>query len=140
MQKNGQFQTNATHSSENVQDFANMISAQLEAYNQGIAHLASLMHDIKVASENNIRHEWHQLKLNNDVRLNFDAISVYIDNANNANPITLNTGASRGSFIIPAGTQQWIHPLGSRNFELSGDAPTTQVFANFVDTLIPLAY
>lgn len=60
------------------------------------------------------------LQPNTDVQLNFSAMSVYVDNSGNANEITLQPEGYPGVFTVAANTQEWIYPLGTKVFRVSG--------------------
>lgn len=112
-----------------------------ESFNQGFSALneqlesiGRLLHEIKVAGESNVQRIPRKLEPGNTLEINFDAMTVYVDNSQSANPITL-TDENGVSFTVPTNTQSWIHPLGARIFDVTGTNPCKAIF---FDRFLPI--
>lgn len=117
-----------------VADFANGVSVHLEKLNSSMEYMGTLLHLVHTSQEKAVVREIKKLVPDNTLSFNFKVLSIYVDNSQNADALTLTT-ENGVSFTVAANTQQWVHPMGCNYIDVSG---TGTCPAMFVDTFLPI--
>ena len=102
--------------------------------NNHFSELGGVLKEISDASNRKIFKQWRSLNAS-DLLFDNSIMSIYVDNSQNANVITIKPDSALGVFIIPANTAVWITPLGSSLFSVSGTI-AAPVYALFTDEII----
>lgn len=104
---------------------------------QHFEHIGSVLSEIKKAQDKGIKRQTVTLTPGRDFGTdNFDVMSMYVDNSASGQAITIQPDGSRVTFQVAANARAWIHPLGARNFLVSGTGTAAQVI--LVDTFLPI--
>lgn len=115
--------------------FSNQFEVLKDTINLKFEMLGGLLSSIQKNTERAIRKEWKSVYAEADtIVCNFKVMTIYVDNSQNANSITINPPGA-GSFEIAANSQEWIHPLGIHEFDVTGSGSAKVMM---VDTFLPI--
>lgn len=92
--------------------------------------IGQMLGRVMASTERGIQKQNARLTEGKAVGLNFEALSVYVDNSQGTTELDLiDEGGIH--FTIAAGAQSWVHPMGCSQFEVSGgDGNIPAMFVN----------
>lgn len=117
-----------------VAHFANNVAAGIEMLNAQFQLVGRILHEMKAATEKNIKKEVRQVTPGDTQSFNFHVMSIYVDNSNGSSAVTL-IDENSVTYTVAANSTGWVHPLGSRYFDVQGQNAFRAVF---VDEFIPI--
>lgn len=131
---NDVFGRNKSGSMENSTGGDLALNQLITQMNNHFSELGGVLKEISDASNRKIFKQWRSLNAS-DLVFDNSIMSIYVDNSQNANAITIKPDSALGVFIIPANTATWITPLGASLFSISGTI-AAPVYALFTDEII----
>ena len=131
---NDVFGRNQSGSMENSTGGDLALNQLITQMNIHFSELGGVLKEISNATDRKIFKQWRSLTAS-DLLFDNSIMSIYVDNSQNANIITIKPDSALGVFVIPASTATWITPLGASLFSISGTI-AAPVYALFTDEII----
>lgn len=95
-----------------------------------LGKIGNFLQEIKSAQESKRVKDSKVVHAGSDILVNFDCQSIFVDNSQNPNVLTINPFGKSYGFSVAANSTAWVHPLGGKQFSIGGIGSAVCMFIN----------